>query len=107
MKVYLKILSIAVAIQLIGFILTYTFDAIVQGNNVSRIVPIFIGLASVVLSMVLSLFFACRWCSTKRRALVTYLLLPTNYTLMILWILVIRFVGKILDILGNIPNNFG
>lgn len=107
MKVYLKILSIAVATQLVGFILTYTFDTIVQGNNVSRIIPIFIGLASVVVSMILSLFFVCKWCSTKRKAFVTYLLLPTNYTLLILLVFVVQFVEKILSILENIPYNFG
>ena len=107
MKKYIKILSVATATQLIGFVLTYIFDSILQNFNVSTIAPIFVGFFFVVLSMILSCFLAIRWYKTKKAALITCLLLPTNYTWLILIGLIIQFVETLLGILNKIPYNFG
>ena len=107
MKVYLKILSIAVATQVIGFIVTYFLDFLLQKIEQSTVPPIIVGVIFVVLSMVLALVLAIRWCKSKRVAFITYVLLPTNYTWLVLASFVIRFVKNILNILDSIPPNFG
>lgn len=107
-KVYVKILSIAVAIQLVGLALTCVLGFVLPTFvSQSTIAPVFVFAAFLVSSMVLALLLALKWCKTKKIALVTYILLPTNYTWLILAILVVRFVAVIVDILSSIPSNFG
>ena len=107
MKVYLKILFIAAAMQIAGVCFTWFAGGLLQKSGKSTAVAILIGIGLLVLSMILSLILAIRWCRTKRGAFFTYVLLPTNYTWLAAVMLVIGFVRDLLDILESCPPNFG
>ena len=93
--------------QLLGFFLTYIVDSILKNINTSTIIPIFIGIFFLVFSMGLSCYLAIKWCKTKKAALITCILLPTNYTWFILLGGVVYFINVLIDILEKIPPNFG
>lgn len=107
MKVYFKILFVAVATQIIGFIITYLLDFMLPKTEQSTIAPIVVGITFVVISMVFSFVLVIRWCKSKGGAFITYILLPTNYTWLVLASFVARFVKCILNILADFPPNFG
>lgn len=106
-KVYFRLLFIAVAIQLIGFLITYAIDFLLSKAGVKSFIHVFIGLIGIVISMVIVGMLSIKWCNNKYSALIINLLLPTNYTWIIIVVMVIRFVSTILDIFKNIPKNFG
>lgn len=107
MKIYGKILLIAAAIQILGFSLARIIDQILLGRETVTIAPLFAGLAAVAASMGISLMLALKWCESRKKAILTFLLLPTNYTFLILGLLLFRFVSEIISIMENLPPNFG
>ena len=48
-----------------------------------------------------------KWCQGLRQKLLTILLLPTNYTWLILAVAVVRFVLGLLEVLEGISGSFG
>lgn len=106
-KVYFRLLFIAVAIQVMGFLITYAIDFLLSKAGVKSFFHVFIGLICIVVSMVIVGILSTKWCNNKYSALIINLLLPTNYTWIVIVVIVIRFVNAILDIFKNIPKNFG
>lgn len=106
-KVYFRLLFITVIIQLIGFLITYAIDFLLSRAGINSFVHVFIGLICIVISVIIAGMLSIKWCNNKHTALIINLLLPTNYTWLFIVVIVIRFVGTILDIFKNIPKNFG
>lgn len=104
MKTYFKVFLIAATTQMMGFGIAYIVEVMRDSGD---FLPLFIGLAFIVFSMLLSLFLALKWCKTKRSAFLTFFLLPTNYTILAILALVAHFVGVIINILNDLPSNFG
>lgn len=107
MKIYLKTLAITAGIQIVGFMLAFLLDGLLSRLESSTIAPVYIGGFFVLLSMIIGFALPAKWCETRGKMALTILLLPTNYTWLVLAIAVIKFVGNILNILKNIPANFG
>lgn len=106
-KVYFKLLFITVVIQVSGFLMTYAIDFLLSRAEIKSFVHVFVGLISVGVSMIIAGIFSIKWCNNKYTALIINLLLPTNYTWIFIVVMVIKFVGNILDIFKDIPKNFG
>lgn len=107
MRTYFKILSITVGIQILGFLICYLLDFIFETQESSTILPLYVGALFMMISMVLGVILPIRWCSTISKKIITIFLLPTNYTILLCIVFVIRFIGNIGDILNNLPDNFG
>lgn len=106
-KVYFRLLFITVTIQIVGFLITYAIDFLLSKAEIKSFVHVFIGLICIVISIIIAGILSIKWCNNKYTALIINLLLPTNYTWLFVVVMVIRFVGNILDIFKNIPKNFG
>lgn len=100
-------LAVTAGIQIVGFSLTYWLDFFLSKFGSSTIAPVFIGGSFLVLSMIVGLILSLKWCGSWKKKILTILLLPTNFTWILFIIAAIRLVGGILDILENIPSNFG
>lgn len=107
MKTYFKILAITAGLQLGGFGLTYLLDAYLAGGQTSTLAPLFVGGLFLLASTAVGIFLPIKWCHGFRQKLLTILLLPTNYTWLILAAAVVRFVLGLLEILEGISRNFG
>lgn len=103
MKIYFKILAITAGIQIISFCLFHISDQLLTRS----MIPICIILIGIILSMVLGIILPIQWYSTKKKKVLGIILLPTNYTLLFLVLSVVFFVNSLLDILTQIPDNFG
>lgn len=103
---FTKISIIAFGIQIIGYVFTYFFDEFIVKENSSTIAPVYILLGSTILSMIIGIFLALKWCDSKFK-LITILLLPTNYIWLLVMFMIIEFVKAILLIIENIPDNYG
>jgi len=60
-----------------------------------------------MISMILGVVLPLKRFRLWRSRLLTILLLPTNYTWLVIAVAVIRLVGNILHVLEGIPDNFG
>ncbi len=107
MKTYFKILAITAGIQLGGFGLTYLWDAILAGGETSTIAPLFVGGLFLLASMAAGIILPIKWCQGLRQKLLTILLLPTNYTWLVIAVALVRFVLGLLEILEGISESFG
>lgn len=107
MKTYFKILAITAGIQLGGFGLTYLLDALLAGGGTSTLAPLFVGGLALLGSMAAGIVLPIKWCKGLRQKLLTILLLPTNYTWLILAVAVVRFVLGLLEVLEGIGSSFG
>lgn len=94
-------------IQIMGHVLTYWCDDLLSRSGTSTIAPVFIGGFFLILSMTVGLILAVRWYGSWENRLLTILLLPTNYTWLLYVIAAIKLIAGILDILEDIPQNFG
>ena len=106
-KVYFRLLFITVVIQIVGFLITYAIDFLLSRAEIKSFAHVFIGLICIVISIIIAGVLSIKWCNNKYTALIINLLLPTNYTWLFIVVMVVRFVGNILDIFKNIPKNFG
>lgn len=101
MKVYFKILGITLVIQLLGFALGLIAINLTTYSGVTIFV---IGcISSIVVDIVLSI----RWGSNIWNKLTCIFFMPTNYTLIIALGLAVSYIGKWLDVLTDLPPNFG
>lgn len=107
MKAYFKILEVTLAIQIMGHGLTYWCDDLLSRSGTGTVAPVFVGGFFLLLSMIVGLILAVRWYGSWKNRLLTILLLPTNYTWLLYVIAVVKLIGGILDILEDIPPNFG
>ena len=103
MKKYLKILAITAGIQIISFCLFYLSDRLLTNS----MLPVCIMLSGIIVSEALGIILPIKWCSTKKQKVLSIIFLPTNYTLLFLVLSVVFFVHGLLDILPQIPDNFG
>lgn len=78
-----------------------------SSSNESTIIPSLAFIATIVFSNILSVILSVLWCKTLKSKLLTILLMPTNYTLIIFVFLIITFVWKFIKAIGNIPENLG
>ena len=101
MKVYFKILGITLVIQLLGFALGLIAINLTTYSGVTIFV---IGcISSIVVDIVLSI----RWGSNIWNKLTCIFFMPTNYTLIIALGFAVAYIGKWLDVLTDLPPNFG
>ena len=103
MKKYLKILAITAGIQIISFCLFYLSDRLLTNS----MLPVCIMLSGIIVSEALGIILPIKWYSTKKQKVLSIIFLPTNYTLLFLVLSVVFFVHGLLDILTQIPDNFG
>lgn len=107
MKIYLKILSITAGLQLAGFILMYVVDYFVKPMKESTIFPIYIGVVFMIISVILGVLLPIKWYEKKWKKICGIMLLPTNYTWIVIAISLVKVVENLLNILFNLPDNFG
>lgn len=107
MKTYFKILGITLGIQLFGFILAYLVDHVFLTNGSDSMLPFIIGGLFLLVSSILGILLPIIWCDSLKHKIVSIVLMPTNYTWLLLIILVVTFVMKIVQIFKNVPSNFG
>ena len=105
-KTYFKILAVTAGVQFAGLLLLRLTDAMLSGGG-STIFPFWVLAACILVSTVLGIVLPLRWCNSRGQKVATVLLLPTNYTWIVIAIAVVKFVRDILQILGGIPDNFG
>lgn len=107
MRTYFKILLITAGIQIAGYVITYRVDDLLMPTGKSTVVPFYIGAFFLVCSLLAGIILPIRWCKTIRKRILTIFLMPTNYTWLVIVIMVIVFVSRSLDALTNLPINFG
>lgn len=107
MRIYLKILAITAGMQIVGVILCYLLDYLLRNQETSTIFPLAVGGSLVLISTILGIVLPVCWCKTIPKKIITILLLPTNYTILICLIILVKFVMAFGNILSNIPKNFG
>lgn len=107
MRTYFKILSITAGIQIFGFLVCYGLDFLLESQGTSTLLPLYIGAVFVMISTILGIVLPIFLYNTRIQKIITIFLLPTNYTILICIMAIIKFVSDIGDILNNIPDNFG
>ena len=107
MKTYFKILAITAGLQIIGFFLTYCVDGMLPRIESSTVMPVFLAVFFIILSMVVGLVLSVKWFTHWKGRILAFLLLPINYTWLLFVIAAIKLVKGILGIMEEIPANFG
>lgn len=94
MRIYLKILSITTVIQIAGVVVCYFLDFLLKSQQSSTILPFCIGFAFVVISTLLGVILPILWRDKLLHKIITILLLPTNYTVILGIIFVMKFLRQ-------------
>ena len=100
MRIYLKILCMTIILHIIAFCIFYF-------TTETSIITMFFDFLCLFFSLILGIVFPLKWCKTKKAKFLTIFLMPTNYTLLFLYFLFIKFCESIFDTLRNLPPNFG
>lgn len=107
MNKYLKILIITTGIQLgsvaLGMILANLSEEPGSLSAIGTVLFLFGFLISIVADIVL----AIKWGTNTKEKLIYIFLMPTNYTWIVYVLFAFWYVGQWLDILNDLPDNFG
>lgn len=107
MKVFIKILTISVVVQSIGFLSAFALDKLMECKGSSSVVAILPAFLGIVISITFSIFLSFRWYSTLKAKIIAIIIMPTNYIFIFIVILFIKLMAVVGDILHNFPSNFG
>lgn len=107
LKTFVKILIITVLMQSLTLAITVTVDKAMATYDKSSVVSVVLMLAGIMISTPIGIILPIKWCNTKQAKLLVILLLPTNYTWLILLLIFVKMLSVIYDIINNIPPNFG
>ena len=106
-KTYFKIFAITLIIQITGFCLAYFTDELLWKYDTSTVFPVIFMTGGVLISTILGIILPIVWGRTRRQKLLMLFLLPTNYTWLAILFLIIYSFHHIVEILTNLPANFG
>lgn len=107
MKTYLKILFISGGLQILAFVVRRVVDYLTIKSTGSSMLPFYAFLVCMVLSMIIGIILSLKWYSSLRAKILGIVLLPTNYTLLTMFVIVSRGIKVFIKILQDLPSNFG
>lgn len=107
MKNYIKILFITFGIQIAGYICMNLTDYFFRTFSICTVASVYVLGIFIASSMILSIFLSMKWQKTNLAKFVSVILMPTNYTWLIIAIIAVNFLNRILEIMQNLPPNFG
>ncbi len=107
MSKYIKILLITGLIQLLGYAAARLSDSLVNTEQHSSLLPFFVMVFSWGVSLAVTVILSLRWYSTVGAKILGILLMPTNYTFLIVVWYGFRLVAGFLKILSELPDNLG
>lgn len=96
MKAYIKILSITAVIQAFSYLLS-RLAAHTLTDCIFLDLPILITAAGIITSIIAGAYLSFKWYDTRKKSLLCFFLLPTNYTWLIGVYIVFRFLVLIYD----------
>ena len=107
-KTYLKILVMAFLVQFLSFIIMYFLDYIfgVLSNN-STIIPLIIGMGGLMTSTIIGVILPIRYEKSLVNKILTIILLPTNYTLILCFFGMLKLAKSIRQIIIDLSKYFG
>lgn len=107
MNKYVKILFVTLGIQVGLLLMAYIFYNLPIGYDILKKVGLLIFVVNTPISLIIGIVLAIKCGTTVKEKLMYIFLMPTNYTWIIYIFLLFWFAGKIMNILTNIPENFG
>ena len=107
MKIYLKILSITAALQLISIIIVFKGNDIINAVTGINFLGAAVGGVLLVVSIILGVVLPIKWYKKNWQKFCGIVLLPTNYSWLVVGTILKKSVDIILNILFNVPENFG
>lgn len=107
MRTYLKILLITGGLQILAFVGENLMDFLTRKSSTSSMLSFHAFLFCIILSTIFGIILPLKWYSSLKDKILGILLLPTNYTLLIMALVVVRGLDILVKIFQNLPSNFG
>lgn len=107
MKTYVKILALTLLIQIFGLSLAWLTNGLFKTSGINAGVFSGIILGTFILSIGTDICLALRWGISRKEKLILILLMPTNYTWILMGIAVILLFRQIIDLLQHFPKTLG
>lgn len=107
LKTYLKILAISISIILFSVVLSSIMKKIVELSGRSSVLPTLVWVVGLLFSALVGIILPLRLCSSAKSKIITILLMPTNYILLVLLFFVYELCKLSFDIIWNFSPHFG